>query len=60
MSDRPRVPAAGRIVGWIVVVVALAYGARLVWELLRPLVPLLVAIVVMGVVYFFITRGWSR
>ncbi len=35
----------------VVVLLVVAAGARLAWELLRPLVPVLLVVLVLGVVY---------
>ncbi|WP_091039721.1 hypothetical protein [Glycomyces harbinensis] len=56
MSERPKVPPAGRVLGWVLVVVAAAFAARMVWEVLRPLLPVLVALLAVGLVYQLIFR----
>ena len=54
-SDKPPLP--GRIVGYAVAVVIVAASARLVWELLQPLVPvLLVLVALVGILWFVIGR----
>jgi len=54
-SDKPPLP--GRIVGYAVAVVVVAASARLVWELLQPLVPvLLVLVALVGILWFVIGR----
>ncbi|MDN3240894.1 hypothetical protein [Glycomyces tritici] len=58
MSERPKVPPAGRVLGWVLVVVAVAFAARMVWEILRPLVPVLIALLAVGIVYLLIFRRW--
>ena len=58
VSERPKVPPAGRVLGWVLVVVAAAFAARMVWEILRPLVPVLVALLAVGLVYQLIFRRW--
>ncbi|SDE27565.1 hypothetical protein SAMN05216270_11715 [Glycomyces harbinensis] len=49
-------PPAGRVLGWVLVVVAAAFAARMVWEVLRPLLPVLVALLAVGLVYQLIFR----
>jgi hypothetical protein len=44
----------------MVVLLIVAVGARVAWELLAPLVPLLVAVVVLGVVYAVIFGKFRR
>ncbi|MCD0446234.1 hypothetical protein LO763_21720 [Glycomyces sp. A-F 0318] len=58
MSESPKVPPAGRVLGWVLVVVAAAFAARMVWEILRPLVPILIALLAVGLVYLLILRRW--
>jgi hypothetical protein len=58
VNERPKVPPAGRVLGWVLVVVAAAFAARIVWEILRPLVPVLVALLAVGIVYLLIFRRW--
>jgi large-conductance mechanosensitive channel len=54
-GDKPPLP--GRIVGYAVAVVIVAASARLVWELLQPLVPvLLVLVALVGILWFVIGR----
>jgi hypothetical protein len=44
----------------VVVLLVVAAGARVAWELLAPLVPLLLAIVVLGVAYAVIFGKFRR
>lgn len=44
----------------VVVVLAVAVGARVVWELLMPLVPVLLGLVGLGVVYALVLGGSRR
>jgi hypothetical protein len=44
----------------VVVLVAVALGARVAWWLLAPLVPLLVSVVVLGVVYAVISGRFRQ
>jgi hypothetical protein len=60
MSDHPGIPLAGRILGWMLVVVAGAVAARIVWEVLWPLLPALVPLLALGLVYLLCVRGWRR
>jgi len=54
-GDKPPLP--GRIVGYAVAVVVVAASARLVWELLQPLVPVLLVLVgLVGILWFVIGR----
>jgi len=54
-GDKPPLP--GRIVGYAVAVVIVAASARLVWELLQPLVPVLLVLVgLVGILWFVIGR----
>lgn len=45
-----------RVMAAVVVLLATAVGARLAAELMRPLVPLLVAAVTLGVIYALLFR----
>lgn len=54
VSDKP--PLVGRLIGWLLVVVALTVAARVVWELLWPLLPVLVGMLGLGAVYMVIAR----
>lgn len=63
MSDRStRVPVPGRILGWLLVAVSVALAARLVWELLAPLLPILVCLLITIAMLWLpisrIRRGW--
>jgi large-conductance mechanosensitive channel len=50
-------PLPGRIVGYAVAVVVVAASARLVWELLQPLVPvLLVLVALVGIFWLVVGR----
>lgn len=53
MSEH-RPPLPGRIIGYALAVVVVAGAARLVWELLQPLVPVLVTLLVLAGIYWFI------
>ncbi|MDQ3154023.1 MAG: hypothetical protein M3R63_20670 [Actinomycetota bacterium] len=48
-----RAPLPGRIVGYALAVVVVAAVARMVWELLLPLVPVLVTLLVLVGIYWF-------
>jgi hypothetical protein len=63
MSDRyARSTLAGRVTGWLIVAVVTALAARLVWELLAPLLPifvcLLITIAMLWLPISRIRRGW--
>ncbi len=58
MGERPPLP--GRIVGYAVMVVVAAAAARAVWELLFPLVPLLVALLMFGAIFWLVLGGLRR
>lgn len=47
-------PLPGRIVGYAFAVVVVAASARLVWELLQPLLPVLVTLVALAGIYWLI------
>ena len=50
-------PLPSRIVGYAVAVVVVAASARLVWELLQPLVPvLLVLVALVGIFWLVVGR----
>lgn len=50
-------PLPGRIVGYAIAVVVVAASARAVWELLSPLVPvLLTGMFLLGIVWFMLRR----
>jgi large-conductance mechanosensitive channel len=54
-GDKPPLP--GRIVGYAVAVVVVAASARLVWELLSPLLPVLVALLaIVGICWFIVGK----
>ncbi|MDQ3151014.1 MAG: hypothetical protein M3R63_04585 [Actinomycetota bacterium] len=54
-GDKPPLP--GRIVGYAVAVVVVAASARLVWELLSPLLPVLVALLALvGICWFIVGK----
>ena len=54
-SAKPPLP--GRIVGYAVAVVVVAASARLVWELLSPLLPVLVALLaIVGICWFIVGK----
>ncbi len=56
-GDKPPLP--GRVIGYAVAVVVVAASARLVWELLQPLVPvLLTGLFLLGIVWFLLRRLW--
>jgi hypothetical protein len=44
----------------LVVLLAVAFVAHLVWSWLSALVPALIALVVLGVVYSFVLGRWRR
>jgi len=54
MAERPPLP--GRIIGYAVMVVVVAGAARAVWELLQPLVPVLVTLLGLVAIYWVIVR----
>lgn len=54
MAERP--PLAGRIIGYVFMVVVVAGAARLVWELLQPLVPVLVTLLGLVAVFWVVVR----
>ena len=50
-------PLPGRIVGYAVAIVVVAASARAVWELLQPLVPvLLVLVALVGIFWLVVGR----
>ena len=57
-GDKPPLP--GRIVGYAAAVVVVAASARLVWELLSPLLPVLVALLALVGIYGFIVGRIGR
>ncbi|MGQ0572920.1 MAG: hypothetical protein ACT4RN_01805 [Pseudonocardia sp.] len=54
MAERP--PLAGRIIGYAFMVVVVAGAARLVWELLQPLVPVLLTLLGLVAVFWVVIR----
>lgn len=54
MADRPPLP--GRLIGYALAVVVVAAAARAVWELLQPLVPVLLILLGLVAVYWVIFR----
>ena len=57
-GEKPPLP--GRIVGYAVAVVVVAASARLVWELLSPVLPVLVTLLVLVGIYWFILGRIGR
>lgn len=53
-GDKPPVP--GRIIGYALAVVVVAAAARAVWELLQPLLPVLVTLLALAGIYWLIFR----
>ncbi len=53
MGDR-RPPLPGRIIGYAIAVVVVAAAARAVWELLQPLVPVLLILLALAGIYWII------
>lgn len=53
MNDR-KPPLPGRLVGYALAVVVVAVAARLVWELLQPLLPVLATFVGLCGLYWLI------
>ncbi|MGH2366911.1 MAG: hypothetical protein ACRDI2_01825 [Chloroflexota bacterium] len=51
-KDKPPLP--GRIIGYALAVVVVAAAARAVWELLQPLVPVLLILLVLAGIYWII------
>jgi len=49
-----------RIVGSLFLVLGIAVAARVIYELLAPLLPLLVAFLVLATAYVAMTRHWRR
>jgi hypothetical protein len=47
-------PLPGRIVGYALAVVVVAAAARATWELLQPLLPVLVTLVTLAGIYWLI------
>lgn len=47
-----------RIFQALLLLLVIAFGAREVWVLLSPLLPVLIALAVLVVVYWIIRRGW--
>lgn len=54
MAERPPLP--GRIIGYALAVMVVAGAARAVWELLQPLVPVLLTLLGLVAVYWVIFR----
>lgn len=55
-SGNSKAPLPGRIVGYALVVVVVAWSARTVWELLMPLVPVLSGVVVLAGLLWLLMR----
>lgn len=53
-GDKPPVP--GRIIGYALATVVVAACARAVWELLEPLLPVLVMLLALAGIYWLIFR----
>ena len=55
--SKAKPPLPGRIVGYALVVVVVAASARATWELLQPLVPvLLVLVALVGIFWLVVGR----
>lgn len=53
-----RLPLPGRIIGYALTVVVVAVAARVVWELLNPLLPVLCTLLALvGVYWVVLGRG---
>lgn len=53
-------PVLGRILGALLLVLAVAGVARAAYWLLAPLVPAVVVLIVLGAVYWIVFRGFRR
>ena len=53
MSNLHR-PLPGRIVGYAVLVVVVAWAARTTWDLLAPMLPWLSGLIVLGVIGYLV------
>ena len=54
-GDKPPVP--GRIIGYALAIVVVAASARAVWELLQPMLPvLLVLVALVGILWLVVGR----
>ncbi len=51
-GDKPPVP--GRIIGYALAVVVVAASARAVWELLQPMLPVLLVLVALVCILWFV------
>ncbi|MCA1607800.1 MAG: hypothetical protein LC775_20565 [Acidobacteria bacterium] len=60
MSGGARAPLPGRIVGYAVMIVVVAGAARVVWELLAPMVPVLSGLVVLAALGWWLLGGRRR
>ncbi|MGH3903845.1 MAG: hypothetical protein ACRDTE_06610 [Pseudonocardiaceae bacterium] len=57
--SKDKSPLPGRIIGYALAVVVVAAAARAVWELLQPLVPVLLTLLALvGVYWVIFGRGW--
>lgn len=54
MNGYPRAPLAGRVVGYALMVVVVAWAARATWELLTPLLPALSTLVGLAAVWWLL------
>jgi hypothetical protein len=50
----------GRAFGALLLLLAIAVGARFIWELLSPIVPTLTAVVLLIVVALLLFQLWRR
>ncbi|MGW4130201.1 hypothetical protein [Amycolatopsis japonica] len=56
MTMQPGGSWRGKAAGAAVVVVAVAVAGRLAWELLQPVIPMAIGLVVVGALYTFVLR----
>jgi uncharacterized membrane protein YfcA len=48
----------GRVLSTLLLIIGIAVGARVVYELLRPLLPLVVALLILATAYLATTQQW--
>lgn len=60
MSQPPRVPLPGRLVGLAIVVVVLAVALRATWDLLAPIAPSLAGLLLLGLLARAGLRRFTR
>lgn len=55
-----RLPLPGAIIGYALAIVVAAVAARIVWELLQAILPVLITVIALAGIYWLIFGGLRR